>query len=122
MSIGGLAIGIGKVAGGSIIVIENIHRVLQERGGRGSTWARRGGDAGGGAVSRLGSFIIILVFLPLLGLAELRAMFRPTAFATAAALFRGARAEPVAAAGRRLVGSAAAPGAPPQPRRASRTL
>jgi cobalt-zinc-cadmium resistance protein CzcA len=89
MSIGGLAIGIGKVANGSIIVIENIHRVLQERGGQGKTLELVGEatrEVGGLLVSA--SFIIILVFLPLLGLAGLEgAMFRPTAFATAAALF-----------------------------------
>ena len=55
MSIGGLAIGIGKMANGSIIMVENIFR---------------------------------LVFLPLLTLQGLEgAMFRPTAFAVAAALF-----------------------------------
>jgi len=36
MSIGGLAIGIGKVANGSIIMVENIHRVLLERQGQAS--------------------------------------------------------------------------------------
>lgn len=31
MSIGGLAIGIGKIANGSIIMVENIFRVLQDK-------------------------------------------------------------------------------------------
>ncbi len=37
MSIGGLAIGIGKVANGSIIMVENIYRVLKEKKGLAST-------------------------------------------------------------------------------------
>ena len=37
MSIGGLAIGIGKVANGSIIMVENIFRVLKEKKGQAST-------------------------------------------------------------------------------------
>ncbi|GAF73919.1 unnamed protein product, partial [marine sediment metagenome] len=37
MSIGGLAIGIGKVANGSILMVENIYRVLREKKGQAST-------------------------------------------------------------------------------------
>jgi len=88
MSIGGLAIGIGKVANGSILMIENIHRVLAER---------KEGEASreliAVAAKDVGRFlfsanlIIVLVFLPLLTLGGLEgAMFRPTAFAVAAAL------------------------------------
>jgi cobalt-zinc-cadmium resistance protein CzcA len=89
MSIGGLAIGIGKVANGSIIMVENILRVLRERNGQASTLeltAEAAKEVGGFLTSA--SFIIILVFLPLLTLSGIEgAMFRPTAFAVAAALF-----------------------------------
>jgi cobalt-zinc-cadmium resistance protein CzcA len=88
MSIGGLAIGIGKVANGSIIMVENILRVLRERRGTASTLsltAEAARDVGRYLVSA--NVIIILVFLPLLTLGGLEgAMFRPTAFAVAAAL------------------------------------
>jgi len=89
MSIGGLAIGIGKVANGSIIMVENIFRVLKDKKGQGSTL-----DLTREAAEDVGSYlfsanlIIILVFLPLLTLQGIEgAMFRPTAFAVAAALF-----------------------------------
>ena len=89
MSIGGLAIGIGKIANGSIIMVENIFRVLQEKRGQASTW-----ELTSEAAKEVGKYlfsanlIIILVFLPLLTLEDIEgAMFRPTAFAVAAALF-----------------------------------
>ena len=89
MSIGGLAIGIGKVANGSIIMVENIYRVLCERRGEASTV-----ELTSEAASEVGSYlfsanlIIMLVFLPLLTMSGIEgAMFRPTAFAVAAALF-----------------------------------
>jgi cobalt-zinc-cadmium resistance protein CzcA len=89
MSIGGLAIGIGKVANGSIIMVENIYRVLREQGGRAST-----AELTAAAAKEVGNYLfsasilIILVFLPLLTLQGLEgAMFRPTAFAVAGALF-----------------------------------
>jgi cobalt-zinc-cadmium resistance protein CzcA len=89
MSIGGLAIGIGKVANGSIIMVENIFRVLKDKKGQASTLeltAEAAKDVG--KVLFSANLIIILVFLPLLTLKELEgAMFRPTAFAVAAALF-----------------------------------
>jgi cobalt-zinc-cadmium resistance protein CzcA len=89
MSIGGLAIGIGKVANGSIIMVENIFRVLKDKKGQASTLeltAEAAKDVGKFLFSA--NLIIILVFLPLLTLKELEgAMFRPTAFAVAAALF-----------------------------------
>jgi cobalt-zinc-cadmium resistance protein CzcA len=89
MSIGGLAIGIGKMANGSIIMVENIYRVLAEKSGRASPQelvAEAAKDVGRYLFSA--SLIIILVFLPLLTLQGLEgAMFRPTAFAVAAALF-----------------------------------
>lgn len=89
MSIGGLAIGIGKMANGSIIMVENIFRVLNEKRGQMANQ-----DAIALAAKEVGrylfsaSLIIILVFLPLLTLQGIEgAMFRPTAFAVAAALF-----------------------------------
>jgi cobalt-zinc-cadmium resistance protein CzcA len=89
MSIGGLAIGIGKMANGSIIMVENIVRLLREKAGRaptGEVVAEAAKDVGRYLFSA--SLIIILVFLPLLTLQGLEgAMFRPTAFAVAAALF-----------------------------------
>lgn len=89
MSIGGLAIGIGKVANGSIIMVENIFRVLREKKGRASTLeltSEAALDVGKYLFSA--NLIIILVFLPLLTLKGIEgAMFRPTAFAVAAALF-----------------------------------
>jgi cobalt-zinc-cadmium resistance protein CzcA len=89
MSIGGLAIGIGKMANGSIIMVENIFRLLHERGEGApvrEVVAAAAKDVGRYLFSA--SLIIILVFLPLLTLQGLEgAMFRPTAFAVAAALF-----------------------------------
>jgi len=89
MSIGGLAIGIGKMANGSIIMVENIYRLLGEKCDRASSQeivAEAAKDVGKFLFSA--SLIIILVFLPLLTLQGLEgAMFRPTAFAVAAALF-----------------------------------
>jgi cobalt-zinc-cadmium resistance protein CzcA len=89
MSIGGLAIGIGKMANGSIIMVENIVRLLREKAGQapaGEIVSEAAKDVGRYLFSA--SLIIILVFLPLLTLQGLEgAMFRPTAFAVAAALF-----------------------------------
>ena len=88
MSIGGLAIGIGKIANGSIIMVENIFRVLKEKKGQAPT-VQLVGEAAKDVGNYLFSanLIIILVFLPLLTLHGLEgAMFRPTAFAVAAAL------------------------------------
>jgi cobalt-zinc-cadmium resistance protein CzcA len=89
MSIGGLAIGIGKMANGSIIMVENICRVLNEKKGQAPPIALIGEAAKDvGKYLFSASLIIILVFLPLLTLQGLEgAMFRPTAFAVAAALF-----------------------------------
>jgi len=88
MSIGGLAIGIGKVANGSIIMVENIYRVLREKKGQASTMAltsEAAHDVGKYLFSA--NIIIILVFIPLLTMGGIEgAMFRPTAFAVAAAL------------------------------------
>jgi len=89
MSIGGLAIGIGKMANGSIILIENILRLLKEKKGQVSKLeiiSEAAKDVGPHLFSAC--LIIILVFVPMLTLQGLEgAMFRPTAFAVAASLF-----------------------------------
>jgi cobalt-zinc-cadmium resistance protein CzcA len=89
MSLGGLAIGVGKVASGTIIMVENIVCAVREERGEECTL-----DATFRAAKDVGthlfaaSLIIILVFLPLLSLQGIEgAMFRPTAIAVAAALF-----------------------------------
>ena len=89
MSIGGLAIGIGKMANGSIILVENILRLMKEKKGKASIIEIVGEasrDVGHYLFSA--SLIIILVFVPMLTMKGLEgAMFRPTAFAVAASLF-----------------------------------
>jgi len=88
MALGGLAIGIGKMASGSVIMVENIDRHLHNPASGSSTLARAASGA-----KEIGSYlfsanvIIILAFLPLLTLEGIAGrMFRPTAFAVAAAL------------------------------------
>ncbi len=89
MSLGGLAIGVGKVASGTILMVENIVCAIREERGGGSiveATFRAATDIGNHLFTT--SLIIILVFLPLLGLQGIEgAMFRPTAIAVAAALF-----------------------------------
>ena len=89
MSMGGLAIGVGKVASGTIIMVENIVRVRRERAGKASALEltyEAAKDVGTHLFAT--SLIIILVFLPLLSLQGIEgAMFKPTAIAVAAALF-----------------------------------
>jgi cobalt-zinc-cadmium resistance protein CzcA len=89
MALGGLAIGIGKMASGSVIMVENIYKAFQND--RSSTPPLLLVSA---AAKEIGSYlfsanlIIILVFIPLLMLEGIAGrMFRPTAFAVAAALF-----------------------------------
>ncbi len=89
MSIGGLAIGIGKMANGSIIMVENVYRTQRELAGRESatraTWT---GASEVGPYLVSANLLILLAFLPLMTLSGFEgAMFRPTAFAVAAALF-----------------------------------
>lgn len=89
MALGGLAIGIGKMASGSVIMVENIDRHLHDPQSGSTVLARVASGA-----KEIGSYlvsanvIIILAFLPLLTLEGIAGrMFRPTAFAVAAALF-----------------------------------
>lgn len=89
MALGGLAIGIGKMAGGSVIMVENIHKHLQASSGEASSLelAARGAKEIGTYLFSA-NVIIILAFLPLLMLEGIAGrMFRPTAFAVVAALF-----------------------------------
>lgn len=88
MSIGGLAIGIGKTANGSIIMVENIYRVQRERAGQDPPDALTlAGASEVGPALASANVLIVLVFLPMMTLSGLEgAMFRPTAFAVAAAL------------------------------------
>jgi cobalt-zinc-cadmium resistance protein CzcA len=89
MSIGGLAIGVGKVASGTIIMVENIFTELVNNKGKESTLqltSRAAKEVGYHLFSS--SLIIILVFLPLLSLSGIEgAMFKPTAIAVIGALF-----------------------------------
>jgi cobalt-zinc-cadmium resistance protein CzcA len=89
MSIGGLAIGIGKMANGSILMVENVYRCRREAppGTTADAFTHQAArDVAPYLVSA--NILIVLVFLPLLTLSGFEgAMFRPTAFAVAAALF-----------------------------------
>jgi len=89
MALGGLAIGIGKMANGSVIMVENIYRHFQTGDQKSSiiSLTSRGAKEVGGFLFAA-NLIIIFVFLPLLTLEGIGGrMFRPTAFAVAAALF-----------------------------------
>jgi cobalt-zinc-cadmium resistance protein CzcA len=88
MALGGLAIGIGKMAGGSVIMVENVYKFLQAGSRDGSVvdlTARGAKEVGPYLFSA--NLIIVLVFLPLLALDGIAGrMFRPTVFALVAAL------------------------------------
>ena len=88
MALGGLAIGIGKMTAGSVIMVENIHKFL--RGDQGDASALELTARGAKEVGTYlfsANVIIILVFLPLLTLEGIAGrMFRPTVFALVAAL------------------------------------
>ena len=92
MALGGLAIGIGKMANGSVIMVENIFRHIGtgDKGDKNNSILQLTANG----AKEIGNFlfsanlIIILVFLPLLTLEGMGGrMFRPTALAVAAALF-----------------------------------
>ena len=91
MSLGGLAIGIGMMADGAVVMVENIHRHLTERSeehqraGKTETVLYAAKEVGRPVV--FGIFIIIIVFLPLLTLEGFEGkMFAPLAFTIAFAL------------------------------------
>lgn len=89
MALGGLAVGVGKMASGSVIMVENICKHFH-----GDAQHKSPLDLAAAGAREIGPFlfaanlIIILVFLPLLGLEGIAGrMFRPTAFALIVALF-----------------------------------
>ncbi|MBN2292398.1 MAG: efflux RND transporter permease subunit [Pirellulales bacterium] len=88
MALGGLAIGIGKMAGGSVIMVENIYKRLEDQQSEATVLQRVAyGAKEIGPYLFSANLIIVLVFLPLLTLEGVAGrMFRPTVFALVAAL------------------------------------
>ena len=93
MSLGGLAIGIGMMVDGAVVMVENIHRHLTEKedsvrhqhSGKVETVLYAAKEVGRPIV--FGIFIIILVFLPLFTLQGFEGkMFSPLAFTISFAL------------------------------------
>ena len=93
MSLGGLAIGIGMMVDGAVVMVENIHRHLTEQSdparhqeaGKVETVLYAAKEVGRPIV--FGIFIIILVFLPLFTLQGFEGkMFSPLAFTISFAL------------------------------------
>ncbi len=93
MSLGGLAIGIGMMVDGAVVMVENIHRHLTEKSdevrhehaGKVETVLYAAKEVGRPIV--FGIFIIILVFLPLFTLEGFEGkMFSPLAFTISFAL------------------------------------
>jgi len=89
MALGGLAIGIGKMASGTVIMVENIFKYFQgDSQGKSPVELTSRGAKEVGQYLFSANLIIVLVFLPLLALEGIAGrMFRPTAFALVAALF-----------------------------------
>jgi len=90
MSLGGLAISIGMVVDGSVVVTENIHRQIEQREGEDLSILRLAGEATR-EVARPTAFsvgIIIVVFLPLFTLQGVEGrMFSPMAYTISFAMF-----------------------------------
>jgi cobalt-zinc-cadmium resistance protein CzcA len=92
MSLGGLAIGIGMMVDGAVVMVENIHRHLTEKPGSGHAHSNKietvlyaAKEVGRPIV--FGIFIIIIVFLPLFTLQGFEGkMFSPLAFTISFAL------------------------------------
>ncbi|MFQ5666199.1 MAG: efflux RND transporter permease subunit [Candidatus Binatia bacterium] len=89
MSLGGLAIGIGMMVDGAVVVMENIFRHIEERRGEEVSVVRLVGEATR-EVARpvvFGVSIIIIVFLPLFSLQGVEGkMFAPMAYTISFAL------------------------------------
>ncbi|MFA9460274.1 efflux RND transporter permease subunit [Thiohalorhabdus sp. Cl-TMA] len=89
MSLGGLAIGIGMMVDGSVVMMENIFRHLEQRKGEEVPMLRLAGEAARevGRPIAFGISIIIIVFLPLFTLQGVEGkMFSPMAYTIAFAL------------------------------------
>ncbi len=95
MSLGGLAIGIGMIADGAVVMVENVHRHLTEKREPGDTRRHHASKIetvlySAQEVGRpivFGIFIIIIVFLPLFTLQGFEGkMFAPLAFTISFAL------------------------------------
>jgi len=89
MSLGGLAIAIGLMVDGSVVVVENAFRMLGERKGRATSRLRVVSAAAEEVATPVlfGVGIIILVFLPLMTLQGMEGkMFSPLAYTIAIAL------------------------------------
>ena len=90
MSLGGLAIGIGMMVDGSVVMIENIIRHLSERRGEPSVPLGRLVRESAGEVARpivFASLIIVIVFLPLFTLEGVEGkLFSPMAYTISFAL------------------------------------
>ena len=87
MALGGLAIGIGKMASGSVIMVENIYKAFESGKEKTALEAAAHGAKEVGPYLFSANVIIVLAFLPLLGLGGVAGkMFRPTAYALVAAL------------------------------------
>ncbi len=89
MSLGGLAIAIGMIVDGSVVVVENVYRSLSERRGTSSDrWKavlRASTEVGRSVV--FGMLIIIIVFLPLFSLQGMEGkLFAPMAYTIMIAL------------------------------------
>jgi cobalt-zinc-cadmium resistance protein CzcA len=88
MSLGGLAIAIGLMVDGSVVVVENAFARLghaADRGEQGAHHLRRGAEVATPVIFGVG--IIILVFLPLMTLQGMEGkMFAPLAYTIAIAL------------------------------------
>ncbi|MFQ5680336.1 MAG: efflux RND transporter permease subunit [Gemmatimonadota bacterium] len=89
MSLGGLAIGIGMMVDGAVVVVENIYRFLEQEETEGISMRRLVGEAtrevGRPVVFAIG--IIIIVFLPLFTLQGVEGkMFSPMAYTISFAL------------------------------------
>ncbi|MBS4095934.1 MAG: efflux RND transporter permease subunit [Sulfuricella sp.] len=90
MSLGGLAIAIGLIVDGSVVVVENAFQRLAERKGSGLSRVRVVLEAAAEVATPVvfGVGIIILVFLPLMTLHGMEGkMFAPLAYTIAIALF-----------------------------------
>ena len=90
MSLGGIAIGIGMLADGAIVMVENIHRHLNRKGvsnaGRMDTILQAVREVSRPIVFSIA--IIIIVFLPIFSLQNVEGkMFTPMAFTICFALF-----------------------------------